>query len=62
GVPLPVSGFGIKGTQLAGDSLVVRLGAYGRIHNNVIGFAGYQGTFGSNQKINAVNAGLGYQF
>ena len=52
----------IKSTPLAGNSLRVQLGAYGRIHGNLIGFAGYQGTFGSSQKINAVNAGIGYQF
>jgi outer membrane autotransporter protein len=52
----------VKGTPLAGNSLRVQLGAYGRIHGNLIGFAGYQGTFGSSQKINAVNAGIGYQF
>jgi len=54
--------FGVKSTPLAGNSLLVQLGAYGRIHGNLIGFAGYQGTFGSSQKINAVNAGIGYQF
>ncbi|MEO6907869.1 MAG: autotransporter outer membrane beta-barrel domain-containing protein, partial [Abditibacteriaceae bacterium] len=54
--------FNIQGTPLAGNSAVVQLGAYGRIHHNLIGFAGYQGTFGSSQKINAVNAGIGYQF
>jgi|GEM_PF-5171385 len=52
----------IKSTPLAGNSLRLQLGAYGRIHGNLIGFAGYQGTFGSSQKINAVNAGIGYQF
>jgi len=52
----------IKSTPLAGNSLRVQLGAYGRIHGNLIGFAGYQGTFGSSQKINAVNAGIGYRF
>ncbi|MEO6908797.1 MAG: autotransporter domain-containing protein, partial [Abditibacteriaceae bacterium] len=54
--------FNIQDTPLAGNSAVVQLGAYGRIHHNLIGFAGYQGTFGSSQKINAVNAGIGYQF
>jgi len=54
--------FAVKNTPLAGNSLLVQLGAYGRIHGNLIGFAGYQGTFGSSQKINAVNAGVGYQF
>ena len=54
--------FDVKSTPLAGNSAVVQLGAYGRIHHNLIGYAGYQGTFGSSQKINAVNAGIGYQF
>lgn len=54
--------FAIQSTPLAGNSAVVQLGAYGRIHHNLIGFAGYQGTFGSSQDINAVNAGVGYQF
>ena len=54
--------YAVKSTPLAGNSLRVQLGAYGRIHGNLIGFAGYQGTFGSSQKINAVNAGIGYQF
>jgi hypothetical protein len=62
GATVPVGNFSIKGTPLSGNSLVVRLGAYGHIHNNVIGFAGYQGTFGSSQKINGINAGIGYQF
>jgi hypothetical protein len=54
--------FQIESTPLSGDAAQVQLGAYGRIHGNLIGFAGYQGTFGSNQNINAVNAGVGYQF
>jgi uncharacterized protein with beta-barrel porin domain len=54
--------FRVQTTPLDGNALQVRLGAYGRIHGNLIGFAGYQGTFGSSQKIDAVNAGVGYQF
>lgn len=54
--------YNLKSTPLDGNSLRVQLGAYGRIHGNLIGFAGYQGNFGSSQKINAVNAGVGYQF
>jgi len=54
--------FAVQSTPLDGNSLVVQLGVYGRIHGNLVGFGGYQGTFGSNQKINAVNAGIGYQF
>lgn len=54
--------FNSYGTPLSGNSLQVQLGAYGRIHNNVIGFANYRGTFGNNEKVHAVTAGLGYQF
>jgi uncharacterized protein with beta-barrel porin domain len=68
GFPVQVSydniglGFPVQTTPLDGDSLQVQLGAYGRIHRNLIGFLGYRGTFGSNQKTNAVNAGVGLQF
>jgi uncharacterized protein with beta-barrel porin domain len=54
--------FRAQTTPLDGNLLQVQLGAYGRIHRNLIGYAGYQGAFGSSQKINAVNVGLGYQF
>ncbi|MEO6908243.1 MAG: autotransporter outer membrane beta-barrel domain-containing protein, partial [Abditibacteriaceae bacterium] len=54
--------FQTESTPLSGNAAQVQLGAYGRIHGNLIGFAGYQGTFGSNQKINGVDAGVGYQF
>jgi uncharacterized protein with beta-barrel porin domain len=54
--------FRVQTTPLDGNSVQVRLGAYGRIYHNLVGFAGYQGTFGSSQKVNAVNAGVGYQF
>jgi len=62
GVNIVPGSFAVKSTPLAGNSAVVRLGAYGRIHGNLIGFAGYQGTFASGQDINAVNAGVGYRF
>jgi outer membrane autotransporter protein len=52
----------IYNTPLSSNALQVQLGAYGRIHNNVIGFANYQGTFGDNEKVHTVTAGLGYQF
>jgi len=54
--------FQAQTTPLDGNLLQVQLGAYGRIHNGLIGYMGYQGSFGSSQKMNAVNVGLGYQF
>jgi hypothetical protein len=54
--------FQIESTGLSGDAAQVQLGAYGRIHGNLIGFADYVGTFGSKQDINGVSAGVGYQF
>ena len=54
--------FQAQTTPLDGNLLQVQLGAYGRIHNSLIGYMGYQGSFGSSQKRNAVNVGLGYQF
>jgi outer membrane autotransporter protein len=54
--------FDIYNTPLSSDAAQVQLGAYGRIHNNVIGFLNYQGTFGGNVHVNSVTGGLGYQF
>jgi len=62
GINVAPGSFAVKSTPLASNSAVVRLGAYGRIHGNLIGFAGYQGTFASGQDINTVNAGVGYRF
>ena len=58
------SGFSFNsyGTPLSSNAAQVQLGAYGRIHNNVIGFVNYQGTFGGNEHVNSVTGGLGYQF
>ena len=54
--------FQIENSGLSGNAAQVQLGAYGRIHRNLIGFANYVGTFGSKQNINGVSAGVGYQF
>ena len=54
--------FEIYNTPLSSNAAQVQLGAYGRLHNNVIGFVNYQGTFGSNEHVNSVTGGLGYQF
>ena len=54
--------FDIYNTPLSSNAAQVQLGAYGRIHNNVIGFVNYQGTFGGNEHVNSVTGGLGYQF
>jgi len=54
--------FNASTTPLDGNLLQAKIGAYGRIHNNLIGFAGYEGLFGSSQRVHSVNAGIGYQF
>jgi|GEM_PF-3822173 len=56
------SSFTSYGTPLSGDALQLELGGYGRISGNLIGFAGYRGLFGKNEKQHSINAGVGYQF
>jgi outer membrane autotransporter protein len=51
-----------RNTPLFNNALQVELGAYGRIHNSLVGFVGYRGVFSSDQKQNSVSAGIGYQF
>jgi outer membrane autotransporter protein len=51
-----------RNTPLFNNALQVELGAYGRIHNSLVGFVGYRGVFSSEQKQNGVTAGIGYQF
>jgi len=54
--------FNSYGTPLSSNAFQLQLGAYGRLSKNIVGFANYRGTFGDNEKVNAVTAGLGYQF
>jgi outer membrane autotransporter protein len=54
--------FNSYGTPLSSNAFQLQLGAYGRLSRNIVGFANYRGTFGDNEKVNAVTAGLGYQF
>jgi len=54
--------FTVYGTPLSKNSVGVQLGGYGRLSRNVLGFLNYSGSFGSNQKVNSITAGLEYQF
>jgi len=62
GAPIGSGTFRVYGTPLSKNALGLDLGGYGQLNKNLLGFLNYHGSFGGNEKLNSITAGVAYTF
>jgi len=62
GAPIGSGTFRVYGTPLSKNALGLDLGGYGKLSENLLGFLNYHGSFGGNEKLHSITAGVEYVF